>query len=223
MAHGYGTKLPNLTRYPGDGYYYVICDVCSRKIRFKDAVYVLDRFNTQNKLLVCKEDADKANAQLRPFKARERTAPKLTRVEATDTYVINPNSSRAPSAPLQLKAFLDPLTNAIDLTWLGPNDGGTDPITGYVIYQSSPQGDTLSILVANTNSAATFYQDVVSETDDFYSYAVAAINAFGTGVQSVQAYYPFANNEVSGQLLKAGPSGYYINTGSGQRILAGTS
>lgn len=224
MAHGYNTKLPNLNRYPGDGYYYIICDVCGIKIRRKDAVYITDRYNTQNKLLVCKKDADVAQPQLRPYKARERKSPKITRSEPSDNYSINPNSSIAPSAPVQVRAFLDPLNNYVDLTWLGPDDPGTDQITGYVITRATPQLSTQVIINANTGNSATFYQDLSSDYTIKYTYTVAAINAYGTGPYSAVAFYPSQlfniTPPVPDGLLLTG-SNSKLTTGTGQYLIVG--
>ena len=195
MAHGYNTKLPNIRNYPGDGYYYIICDVCGKKIRRKDAVYIRDKFNLQNRLLVCKSDADHHNPQLRPFKAREYKAPKLTRSEPTDYYV-SQTVGIAPTAPQQLSVTLDPINNYIDLFWLGPLDPGSQ-ITGYIIYQSVPQLGPPTVINANTNSIATFYQDTQSPISGSYTYWVAAINNFGISSMSAPAFFPSLQVDLS--------------------------
>jgi len=78
-------KFKNLSirRYPGDGYYYVLCDICGRKLRAKDAIYMSDKYNLHSKLLVCPEDADETNPQayLKAFKDDQIDNPRLIRSE----------------------------------------------------------------------------------------------------------------------------------------------
>ena len=208
MAHGYNTTLPHLKRYPGEGYYYIICDVCGRKIRRKDAIYIRNRYNLQNRLLVCPKDADKENPQARPFKAREYKAPKLVRTEPSDDYLTN--TFYAPSAPVQLKASGSPISDNIVLSWLGPDDTGSSPITGYIIYRAIPQLGENLVLNANTGSNATFYEDLTTPVGTFCTYQIAAINAAGISPLSAVAYYPYEN--VSTNVI-------YITTNQGPTIV----
>ena len=91
----YKTKPLQNYRYPGDGYYYVLCDVCGKKLRARDAVYINDKYNLLSKLLVCKNDADKTNPQsyLRAFKDTQIDNPRLIRSEGEDQFVFISDAS----------------------------------------------------------------------------------------------------------------------------------
>lgn len=89
MASGYNTKLPHKHGYPGEGYYYILCDICGTKIRAKDSVLITDKFNYYKNMVVCKADADKTNPQ--EFikitnKEKQVSDPKMIRSEGTDTF-----------------------------------------------------------------------------------------------------------------------------------------
>lgn len=68
-------------KYPGDGYYYILCDVCGGKVRLKDAIQVKDKYNFLNGLLVCKEDYEKTNPQAYLRARKERRNPVISRGE----------------------------------------------------------------------------------------------------------------------------------------------
>lgn len=86
------SKDVSMYAYPGNGYYYVICDVCGKKTRFKDTVLIRDKYNYQNGLLVCKKDADKTNPQSYLRAKKERPNPKSTRGEGPDVFISTPNT-----------------------------------------------------------------------------------------------------------------------------------
>jgi hypothetical protein len=220
MSKGYNIHV-SYTKYPGNEHYYVICDVCGCKLRKRDAIQIQDRFNLQNKLLVCKRDADKENQQARPFKAREYKAPRLVRPD-TDHLQLDNNPTRLPSAPLQLQAFINPIANSILLTWLGPDSGGSSEITGYVIYQANPQLTTSVVINANTQNASPTYNDLVSDINGSYTYQVAAINSAGIGPKSLVAFYPTIQASLTALYLCAG-NGNVLSAGNGTLLLAGGS
>ncbi len=199
MGKGWNIHEP-YTTYPGSDNYYVICDVCGKKFRKKETVRVTDKFNLQNNLIVCLNDVDKANPQLRPFKAREYRAPKWVRPENIGPE-INQTATELPSAPQQLQVFGDTLNPYIDLSWLGPLSCGSSDIIGYVIYQSNPQGGPINILNANTNTPATAYIDNLSPLAGYYTYYVAAINQAGVGPISNPALWPYQIASWSGNYL----------------------
>ena len=199
MGKGYDIHV-SITKYPGEDYHYAICDVCGFKFRKNELTLVKDKFNLQNRLLVCKADLDVAQPQLRPFKAREYKAPRITRPEQSSPTIANPNDDTLPSAPVLLQAVMDPLTNVIDLIWQGPESGGSSAITGYAVYQSYPQLASPG-LIATTSNGTPFYQDTVSDITQQYSYQVAAINGFGQGPLSNIAYWPFQNVNLSVQYI----------------------
>lgn len=218
---GFNVHLP-ITKYPGPDYYYVICDVCGKKFRKKDTCYIVDKFNLQNRLLVCFEDKDKAQPQLRPFKAREYRAPELTRPDVKIPDILNPAGDIVPSAPTQVQAVLDPLTNNIDLLWLGPTDNGSDTVIGYAIYQSNPQLAGSILIDANTLNSSPFYQDPTTPITAICSYQVAAINSYGQGALSAPAYFPSLQVDLSIQYLIVTPGGYVLDiSGSGEYFNTG--
>lgn len=53
----------NSNKYPGDNYYYIICDICGKKVRRKDAYRSGTSINSAQNLLVCKKDLDILNPQ----------------------------------------------------------------------------------------------------------------------------------------------------------------
>ena len=70
------------------------------------------------------------------------------------------------------------------LTWDDPQD---DSITGYVILRRvrvNDQGGDFSVLVANTESAATTYTDTTVAASLTYTYRIKAINEHGTSERS---------------------------------------
>lgn len=191
MVRGYNVHLPHIRTYPGDGYYYVLCDICKKKIRRKDAVPIDDKFNLQNKLLVCKEDADLPNPLIRPYKAREYKAPILVRPDQLD-FLQTTSGSIVPSAPQDLIAKRNLLSGTITLEWQGPLNGGDSPITGYAIYQSVPQLGPQTLVNSNTLGTTT-YEDIYSDPNGIYTYWVAAVNYAGIGAISNPAFYPTMN------------------------------
>ena len=189
MAHRQ-VKLSKLT-FPGDGYMYVICDICGRKVRQKDTVVIRDRYNLQNNLVVCKEDADKPNPQLRPFYVRERQLPnpKYVRGDVADQY-LSYTSTQVPSAPRLLNVTNEALSQQIMLTWQGPDNCGDSQIIGYRVTRAQPQLSTQFIVISDTLSYDTFCFDTTGIIGTYYTYQVAAINAAGVGPYSSIFYYP---------------------------------
>ncbi len=179
------------TKHPGSGYIYVICDVCGRKIRRKDAILIKDKYNTQNNLLVCKQDADKTNPQSIPYTVKERPIadPKSIRVEQPDTYTAE-QATRLPGAPRNLKAKAGHFSNQVELTWEGPIDGGSSRITGYQITRSDPQYMPQVVILDSTDGDVTAYTDATADIDTLYTYQISAINSAGVGEPSNIAPYP---------------------------------
>lgn len=213
-----------IERKTGPGYAYILCDVCGRKIRQKDAILITDKYNTQSSLLVCKDDVDRTNPQNIPYSVSETQIqnPKLLRSERPDVNTINENSSRAPSAPRNLVAIAHPLNNTVLLQWTGPDDSGTDPITGYVIIRAEPQLGSEEVLVANTGQIGVSYEDIDSTTSGEYSYKVQAINAYGTGPESNRAFFPIETvNEVGFgyKYLTTSDTNLTIAAGDGRYII----
>lgn len=179
MAHDYHTKLPHINGYPGNGYYYILCDVCGWKVRAKDAVLIKDKYNLLNNCLVCLKCDEKANPQtyIRPFYDRQIDNPEFIRGEAADEYQTDPTSTDVPGQAQQLRI----LTPDVSLEWLGPlngSEGGN--IIGYIIQRKTDAG-SFATIVANTDGPATYWVDDTVVTGHTYTYKVAALNTNGAG------------------------------------------
>jgi len=195
----YGFNAPHLHGYPANGYYYIICDVCGRKVRARDAVLINDKYNYLNGLLVCKDDADLTNPQtyIRSFRDRQVREPKLLRTEATDQFeyidttaqiedgdTSDPATGDAPGAPTDLTVEPDSSTIVI-LRWrMDKTSVGSSNISGYKIERESPEGNGFSTVVSNTNSPALYYSDSGLSASTEYNYKVSAINSYGTSSAS---------------------------------------
>lgn len=183
-------------RKTGPGLAYILCDICGRKIHQKDAVLITDKWNTHYGLLVCKHDVDKTNEQNRPFIVRELQVqnPKLLRSERPDVLVTNPNSNTVPGPIQQGSATMNSLTNTVVLTWLGPQNQGSDPILGYKITRAIPQDAyflTISdIITSNGDATPTYYEDIDNVTLQPAIYYIYAVNKNGIGAISSPIYFP---------------------------------
>lgn len=186
--------------YPGDGFYYVLCDICGRKIRAKDAIYINDKFNLHSKLLVCKDDADETNPQtyIKAKTDRQLENPSIIRSEGSDRFVFidtaaqiedgdtSDPTGRNPGAPKQL-SIVGGSASTVDLRWFGPDDSGSSVISGYKIERESPVGGGFSTLTSDSGSVATVYTDTTVSASTQYNYRVSAINNNGTGSASNEA------------------------------------
>lgn len=183
-----------------DGEYYVICDVCGKKIRARNAVLIKDKYNLLNNMLVCKKDADKTNPQqyIKSFKERQIADPRMIRSEGTDQFVFISSASeietgdltdptgRSPGVPRNLES-IGATSTTINLHWFGPEDTGSSAIQGYKIERESPVGGGFSTVTANTNSVATTYTDTGLTANTVYNYRVSAVNDYTTGSTSNEA------------------------------------
>ena len=91
-----------------------------------------------------------------------------------------------PSEPPDKPTGLDAAAthDSVTLTW---DDPGDDSITGYVILRRvrvNDQGGDFSVLVANTETAATTYTDDTVAASTTYTYRIKAINEHGTSERS---------------------------------------
>jgi hypothetical protein len=89
----------------------------------------------------------------------------------------------APDAPTSLTATATSGNN-INLSWTEPASDGGQPILGYRIDRESPTGDGFSIIVANTGSQATTYQNTGLVFETQYNYEIYATNSIGNSLAS---------------------------------------
>lgn len=186
-------------KHPGDGYYFVICDVCGRRLRARDAVKINDKYNSLNGMVVCKHDADKTNLQNKPIKMTEKPfRGKFVRPEDTNpTYIYietaaeiesgdttTPSNLTNPGVPRYLSIY-EVTSTAITFQWQGPENSGSSAIKGWKIERESPIGGGFTTLVADTGNTATFYENTGLTASTQYNYRVSAINLAGTGSASV--------------------------------------
>lgn len=75
-------------------------------------------------------------------------------------------------------------SNSAIITWTAPTADGGSPITGYRIAASTDGGNSFSVLVANTGSAATGHTVTGLVNGTPMIVTVAAITAFGVGTLS---------------------------------------
>ena len=125
-----------------------------------------------------------AVASLAGGAAYEWSNPGLTLAAAAEVAV-KVVRLHAPGAPTGLAATATTPTR-IDLDWEAPAmDGGRD-ITGYRI-EVSTDGNAWSDLVADTESADTYYEHTGLTASTTRYYQVSALNAIGTGTASATA------------------------------------
>ena len=208
--------------YPGTSKRPLICDVCGFKMRLEDVTQVSDRYNPQNKLMVCKKDLDKLNPQFIPHKIPKDTflSTPIVRPEPERlTYASNPLSDRLPGTPRDLIVVLEPLSNKLLLNWQGPIDVGSSPILGYVVTRASPQLSTQFVIESNTGTSASTYLDTSADINGEYTYQVAAFSVVGTGPYSNLAFWPIQTVPSDINYLITSDTLYVITTGDGVALI----
>lgn len=88
---------------------------------------------------------------------------------------------QVPGEPISLSANVVS-SSEIGLSWNPPSSNGGAQITGYEIDRDS--GNGFVVLVQNTGSTLTSYQDKGLDAARTYSYRVSAINSAGTSIPS---------------------------------------
>ena len=81
----------------------------------------------------------------------------------------------------------EPADGRVTLEWTAPDNDGSSPITGYLIEQSTDDGDTWTTVVADTGSDDTTHVVTGLANGTPVSFRVSAINAAGTGDASGSA------------------------------------
>lgn len=213
----------NSIAHPGSGYNFVICDICGKKLRSKDAHLVTAQYSPFKGCLVCANCTDEKNDKDRPYLPRieKPLNPKYIRQEPVDQYVENENSDRLASKPRNLVATLDPIEDYIQLTWDGPLDAGSGMIVGYQVTRASPQLAYDLVIEDNTNLEASYYLDTEADINEEYTYTVRAITDVGDGAISDYGYYPaqHVSSSISyvldgNNLIVQDGTGAYIEDGS---------
>lgn len=185
-----------LNKYPGDGAYYIYCDICGAKIRARDA---MKTHGTRGRLLVCRNDYEDPHPQdTLPTPRKPRKLTEL-RSEATDTFSfidtvaeIETGETTSPSytttgAPKELRAEAANSTSIV-LTWsMEDVIIGTGGVTGYKIERETPVGGGFSTVTANTNLPSLYYLDESLSASTTYNYRVSAVNGAGAGSVSNEA------------------------------------
>ncbi len=209
--------------YPGTQRRPLICDVCGFKMRLEDVTQVHDRYNPQNKLIVCKKDLDKLNPQFIPHKIPKDiflSTPGMVRPEPENlTYIDNPGSDRLPGAARNLKVQLEPISGQLLLTWDGPVDPGSSPILGYLITRASPQLSHQFTIEANTQTSGGMFLDATANVDAEYTYQVAAISNVGIGAVSNIAFWPIQEVPDTINYLLVSQTSFVLTTGDGRAII----
>jgi hypothetical protein len=197
MSDSWYVSVSDGVAYPGEGYYYVICDVCGGKFRKRDTTKIRDKYNTLNNMIVCKKDIEKTNPQQR-VKGKKDTimsTPEYVRKPGTDRTVfisspdeietgdISNHSGVVSSAPTNLQ-ILNATSSYVDMLWQAPITAGTNQITGYKIERASPAGGSYSTIVSDTQSEAMYYQDTSVSASTQYQYRVSAVNVDGISAAS---------------------------------------
>lgn len=206
--------------YPGDGFLYVICDICGRKVRQRDTQIITDKWNPHRNLVVCHRDVDQTNQQSIPIQVKDYPLPdpKGVRSEPPDQYLTNPTNDRVPTAPQELVVTYQYASGAAYLVWQAPIDPGSDAVQGYLIYRAEPQYTTYELIWTTTN-ANTTYLDSDNDDGSFASYYVVAFNSAGNSPASNEAFYPYALDDNIVYLID--DSGDLLITDSGDYLITG--
>ncbi|MCL2525813.1 MAG: fibronectin type III domain-containing protein, partial [Coriobacteriia bacterium] len=117
-----------------------------------------------------------------------------------------------PTAPTNLQASFGDTT--ADLSWSAPDSDGFSPISEYLITMSSDDGQTWSF-EATVAADAMSYQATGLTTGTNYVFAVAAVNAVGTG--------PAAQTSVTPATTPSVPQNVTLMPGNGTVTLSWTA
>lgn len=184
-----------MNSHPGDGMYFIICDICGDKIRRHQAQQT---YGTRGNFLVCHRCYEDPHPQDSTVVPRPPTKLKSLRPEVTDAFSYidsaeeietgqtSTPSGASPGIPTDLIAA--PEGTDVVLTWMTDRmEMGASSLTGFKIERETPVGGGFSTLVSNTLSPARYYLDETTSASTQYNYKVSAINSQGTGTASTAA------------------------------------
>ena len=109
---------------------------------------------------------------------RSETTTATTPAQPDEAQRNTDDANPTPAAPTSLRAISG--HDRVTLEWDGPAD---DKITGYRVWRG-PNLSGLTVLAADTGSAATSFDDDAVTAETEYHYAVNAINSNGVGPRS---------------------------------------
>ena len=104
-------------------------------------------------------------------------------VECPAWFISEPGIIALPTAPTSLSANAVSISQ-INLSWVHNLNNNTN---GFKIFRETPTGNGFSVLVANTTTTSTSFQDMGLTCNTEFNYMVAALNANGTGANSTAA------------------------------------
>lgn len=205
----------------GGQYRKVVCDVCGKEVRQKDAVLIQDKWNKLNSMVVCRQDVEKVNDQIRPIIVRERIVDNIKTIRPVmpEQYVTVDTDTRLPGVPTNVRYSIDSLSGNLYILWDAPEDGGSSGIIGYSVKRAEPQLSTYSIIESNTNTNSTYYIDGSADLNSDYSYIIAAINSAGTGIYSEPGFYPTRLLDSSIVYIVSSQDELIITAGDGSYIV----
>lgn len=177
---------------------WTICDVCGDQIDRRDAVYITNKYSYQFGLVVCPRHARKVvtPVDISHLVEKPPTNPKTIRIPQDGVYLTEDDPNRAPGKPTNVIVTKDPLRDFLSVRWNAPDLQGSGRILGYVITRASPQEAAQIIIQDSTENNITYFLDEEADISESYTYAIAAINAFGTGELSDLGYWPQPLNEL---------------------------
>ena len=157
-------------------------------------------------------DTDEGKAIKVQVSFTDDTGNEETLTSAATDAVAAAEPTEPPDKPTGLDATAS--HGQVVLTWNDPDD---ESITGYVILRRirvNDQGGDFSVLVANTESAATTYTDNEVAASTTYTYRIKAINKAGTSERSRWVHIDTPAPPVPDK-----PTGLEATTSNGQVVL----